>query len=183
MRSSVDHYGQIDILVNNAGIEGELSPTVDSSLDNWRKVIAVNLDEVYFGLKYGIAAMVANRNGGVILNMSSIVGLVGFGLLPPYSASKAGVVQLSKAAAKEYATQNIRVNAICPTVVRTPLIERVIESSPDPIKTREQMENMNPLPGLPTPEDVAAAALFLASDEAKFITGIALPIDGGYTAR
>lgn len=183
VRSSVEHYGQIDILVNNAGIEGELSPTIDSSLENWHKVIAVNLDGVYFGIKYGVAAMLANRNGGVVLNMSSIVGLVGFGNLPPYSASKAGVIQLSRAAAIEYAAQRIRVNAICPTVVRTPLLERVIENSPDPKQTRERMENMNPLPGLPTPDDVAAAALFLASDEAKFITGIALPIDGGYTAR
>lgn len=181
--TTVDRCGRLDILVNNAGIEGQIAPTIDSSIENWRQVMAVNLDGVYFGLKYGIAAMLGNSGGGVILNMSSVVGLVGFGNLPPYSASKAGVIQLTRAAALEYASQKIRVNAICPTAVRSPLVERFINNSPDPVVTREQMENMNPLPGLPEPTDVASAALFLASDEAAFITGIALPIDGGYTAK
>lgn len=181
--ATVSRYGKLDILVNNAGIAGEQAPTAESSIDNWRQVIAVNLDGVYFGMKYGISAMLENSNGGAILNMSSIVGLVAFGNIPPYSASKAGVIQLSRAAAIEYAPQRIRVNAICPTTVRTPLLEQFIENSSDPAEAREQSENLNPLPGLPTPEDVAAAALFLASDEAAFITGIVLPIDGGYTAK
>jgi len=137
---------------------------------------------VYYGMKYGIAAML-EQGGGVVLNMASIVGLVAFGDIPPYSASKAGVIQLTRAAAIEYAGQRIRVNALCPTVVQTPLVENFIRSRPDPEDMRQRMEKMNPIPGMPTPEDVAAAALFLASDEAAFITGIALPIDGGYTAR
>ncbi len=145
-------------------------------------MLAVNLDGVYFGMKYGIAAML-EQGGGVVLNMASIVGLVAFGNIPPYSASKAGVIQLTRAAAIEYAAQGIRVNALCPTIVHTPLLERFIRSRPDPEATIEALETFNPLPGMPTPEDVAAAALFLASDEAAFITGIALPIDGGYTAR
>jgi NAD(P)-dependent dehydrogenase (short-subunit alcohol dehydrogenase family) len=132
-------------------------------------------------MKYGIAAMLA-QGGGVVLNMASIVGLVAFSKNPPYSASKAAVIQLTRAAAIEYADRRIRVNALCPTVVQTPLLENFIRSSSDPEERRQRIENMNPMPGMPTPEDIAAAALFLASDEAAFITGVALPIDGGYTA-
>jgi NAD(P)-dependent dehydrogenase (short-subunit alcohol dehydrogenase family) len=179
---TVRHYGRLDILFNNAGIDGEHAPTDESTLENWRKVLAVNLDGVYFGMKYGIAAML-DQGSGVVLNMASIVGLVAFSKNPPYSASKAAVIQLTRAAAIEYADRRIRVNALCPTVVQTPLLENFIRSSPDPEERRQRIENMNPLPGMPTPEDVAAAALFLASDEAAFITGVALPIDGGYTAR
>jgi NAD(P)-dependent dehydrogenase (short-subunit alcohol dehydrogenase family) len=179
---TVRHYGRLDILFNNAGIDGDQAPTAESTLENWRKVLAVNLDGVYYGMKYGIAAMLEHR-GGVVLNMASIVGLAAFGNLPPYSASKAGVIQLTRAAAIEYAAQRIRVNALCPTVVHTPLVENFIRSSPDPEARRKEFENINPLPGMPTPEDIAAAPLFLASDEAAFITGVALPIDGGYTAR
>lgn len=179
---TVRHYGRLDILFNNAGIMGEQAPTAQSTLENWRKVLAVNLDGVYFGMKYAIAAML-DQEGGVVLNMASIVGLVAFSNIPPYSASKAAVIQLTRAAAIEYADRRIRVNALCPTVVQTPLLENFIRSSPDPEDRRQRIENINPLPGMPTPEDVAAAALFLASDEAAFITGVALPIDGGYTAR
>jgi NAD(P)-dependent dehydrogenase (short-subunit alcohol dehydrogenase family) len=179
---TVRHYGRLDILFNNAGIDGEHAPTDESTLENWRKVLAVNLDGVYFGMKYGIAAML-DQGSGVVLNMASIVGLVAFAKNPPYSASKAAVIQLTRAAAIEYADRRIRVNALCPTVVQTPLLEHFIRSSSDPEDMRQRIENLNPMPGMPTPEDVAAAALFLASDEAAFITGVALPIDGGYTAR
>ncbi|MGK7893204.1 MAG: SDR family oxidoreductase [Xenococcus sp. (in: cyanobacteria)] len=98
-------------------------------------------------------------------------------------AAKAGVIQLSKATAIEYAPHQIRINAICPTVINTPLVEEHIANSSEPDALRQAMQNMNPIPGMPTPEDVASAALFLASDEARFITGVALPVDGGYTAR
>ncbi|HAJ63799.1 MAG TPA: short-chain dehydrogenase [Cyanobacteria bacterium UBA8543] len=178
---TVQHYGRLDILFNNAGIMGEHTATDESTLENWRKVLAVNLDGVYFGMKYGIAAMLA-QEGGVVLNMASIVGMVAFAKNPPYSASKAAVIQLTRAAAIEYADRRIRVNALCPTVVQTPLLENFIQSSPDPEDRRQRIENLNPMPGMPTPEDIAAAAVFLASDEAAFITGVALPIDGGYTA-
>lgn len=178
---TVRHYGRLDILFNNAGIMGEHAATDESTLENWRKVLAVNLDGVYFGMKYAIAAML-DQGSGVVLNMASIVGMVAFANNPPYSASKAAVIQLTRAAAIEYADRRIRVNALCPTVVQTPLLENFIRSSSDPEDRRQRIENLNPMPGMPTPADVAAAALFLASDEAAFITGVALPIDGGYTA-
>lgn len=179
---TLSHFGQLDILLNNAGIDGEQAAIADSSLENWRRVLSVNLDGVYYGMKYGLAAM-RSRQSGVILNMSSIVGLVGFDNVSAYAASKAAVIQLTRVAAMEYAADRIRVNALCPTVVRTPLVDHFIHNSPDPEETRRRLENFNPLPGMPLPADIAAAALFLVSDDASFITGVALPIDGGYTAR
>ena len=180
---AVAHYGQLDVIVNNAGIAGEQAPTAESTIDNWRKVIAVNLDGVYFGMKYAIPAILKGNNGGVVINMASIAGMVACANIPAYSAAKAGVIQLSKASAMEYATHRIRINAICPTVINTPLVEEHIAKSSDPEALRHTIQNMNPIPGMPTPEDVAAVALFLASDEAQFITGLAFPVDGGYTAR
>ena len=113
----------------------------------------------------------------------SLAGLVGFPGIPPYSASKGGVIQLTKAAALEYAPKHIRCCAICPTGIMTPLVEHFIENSDNPEELRAQFTTMNPIPGAPEPVDVANAALFLASDEARFIAGVALPVDGGYTAR
>lgn len=183
VKTAIAHYGKIDIIVNNAGIPSLQAPTADCTLDNWRKVMSINLDGVFYGMKYGIAAMLNQGNQGVILNMASITGMVAFENIPAYSVAKAGVIHLSKCAAIEYAAHRIRVNAICPTVVNTPLVEEHIKMSDDPLKMREVMKNMNPLPGMPTPSDVATTAIFLVSDEARFITGLALPIDGGYTVR
>ena len=113
--------------------------------------------------------------------MGSTAGLVGFGAIPPYTASKAAVIHLAKAAAPEYAKDNIRCYAICPAVVLTPLVEYFTESPPDPEERRAMFE-MNPMPGMARPEDVANTALFLASEEARYLTGV-VPVDGGYTAR
>ena len=123
------------------------------------------------------------QKGGVILNTGSTVGLNAMGGLPAYSASKAGVIHLSKAVAIEYAYSNIRVNVICPSAVETPLLRHFIESAADPEGARRGFESLNPLPGMVTVDAVAKAALFLVSDDAAFITAVALPIDGGYTAR
>lgn len=183
VQQAVNQYGRLDVLMNNAGIDGEQAPLAESTIENWRKVLSINLDGVFFGLKYGIAAMLKQGVGGVVLNTASTAGMVGFGGIPPYTASKAAVINMTRAAAIEYAPQHIRVNAICPSVVMTPLVEHFIQSSTDPEAMRKTFENMNPLPGAPKPSDIAAAALFLVSDEAAFITGVALPIDGGYTAQ
>jgi len=115
--------------------------------------------------------------------MASIGGMIALENFSAYTAAKGAVIQLTRTAAIEYAAYRIRVNALCPTIVNTPLLEHAIQNSPNPEQTRKDAKQFNPLPGMPTPDDVAAAALFLASDEAAFITGVALPIDGGYTAR
>lgn len=182
IKKTVDEKGKLDILVNNAGIDGQQAPTHKSTLENWKKVTAINLDGAFYGMKYGLAVM-QEQGSGVIINTSSTAGLVGFENIPPYSASKAGVIQLSKAAAIEYADKGIRINCVCPSVVKTDLVEHFIAESEDPEATREEFSQLNPLPGWIQPEDVAAAVAFLASDDARYITGVALAIDGGYTAQ
>ncbi len=182
IQEAVDRHGRIDVLVNNAGIEGEQALTAESSLENWRRVMSINVDGVYYGMKYALPVMVSQK-GGVILNTASTVGLNALGAIPAYSASKAGVIQLSKAVAIEYAMHGIRVNALCPSVVETPLLTSFIENTPDPESARTGLASLNPMPGMVTVDAVAKAALFLVSDDASFITAVALPIDGGYTAR
>jgi NAD(P)-dependent dehydrogenase (short-subunit alcohol dehydrogenase family) len=179
---AAERHGRIDILMNNAGIDGEQANTADSSLENWDRVIAINLNGVYYGMKYVLPRMIEQR-GGVILNTASTVGLNAMGAIPAYSASKAGVIHLTKAVAIENAFHRIRVNAICPSVVYSPLLERFISNTPDPEGARRGFETLNPLPGMVTVDAVAKSALFLVSDDSEFITAVALPIDGGYTAR
>jgi NAD(P)-dependent dehydrogenase (short-subunit alcohol dehydrogenase family) len=180
--ATVEACGRIDILMNNAGIDGAPASTGASDIENWRRVMSINIDGVYYGMRYALPVMVA-QGGGVILNTASTVGLNAIPGLPAYAASKAGVVHLSKTAAIEYAAQRIRVNAICPAVVDTPMVRALIANSPNPELARQGFEHMNPMPGLVTAEAVANAALFLVSDESAFITAVALPVDGGYTAR
>ncbi len=182
VNETVQRFGKLDIIMNNAGIDGDQAPIDESSLENWHKVMKINLDGVYYGMKYALGVMKAQQRG-VVLNTASIAGLVAFANVPPYTTSKAGVVQLTRVAAIEYAQYGIRVNAICPSVVMTPLVEHLIQNSPDPEATRKRFENFNPMPGIVTLEAVANAALFLVSDDSAFITGVALPIDGGYTAQ
>jgi NAD(P)-dependent dehydrogenase (short-subunit alcohol dehydrogenase family) len=182
VQAAVDQYGRIDIMMNNAGIDGEQAPTPQSTLENWNRVMDVNMNGVYYGMKYVLPVMIKERSG-VILNTASTVGLNAMGALPAYSASKAGVIHLTKSVAIENAGWRIRANAICPSVVKTPLLEHFIANSPDPEQTQRGFESLNPLPGMVTPEAVARAALFLVSDDSEFISGVALPIDGGYTAR
>jgi NAD(P)-dependent dehydrogenase (short-subunit alcohol dehydrogenase family) len=177
-----DAFGRIDAIMNNAGIDGDQATTGSSSLENWDRVMSINMNGVYYGMKYVLPVMIEQR-GGVILNTGSTAGLNGLPGLPAYSASKAGVVHLTKAVAVENAAWGIRANAICPGTVDTPLVRHFIANSPNPEAMRKAMENMNPLPGMVTREAVANAALFLVSDDSAFISGVALPIDGAYTAR
>ncbi len=177
--AAVDAFGGVDILFNNAGIEGRSALLADLSEADWDRVLDVNLKGVFLGMKYAIPAMVA-RGGGSIINTASVAGLVGWHGAAAYSASKGGVVIVTKTAALEYARSNIRVNAICPGVIHTAMVERVTGGAPGSL---ERLARLQPLAAVGQAEDIAAMALFLASDESRFVTGVAYPVDGGYTAR
>jgi NAD(P)-dependent dehydrogenase (short-subunit alcohol dehydrogenase family) len=176
---AVDAYGRLDILFNNAGIQGRHAPTAECTLENWDKVIDVNLRGVFLGMKYAIPHML-RRGGGSIVNNASVTGIVGMPNVPAYCASKGGVVQLTKATALEYADKGIRVNAICPSLVMTEGMKRFV--APDEGRRRE-FEAATPIGRFAGAEEVAKLALFLASDESSYCTGSAYFVDGGYVAR
>jgi NAD(P)-dependent dehydrogenase (short-subunit alcohol dehydrogenase family) len=157
-------------------------PLHQTTDDAWRRVMAVNADGAFHVLRRGLAAMLDGR-GGAIVNTSSSTGLAGKPNMTPYSFSKAGLVGLTRAAAIEYAAHGIRVNAVAPTAVMTELVAGHIARAPDPDAMRRLLETQTPIPGMPTPEDVAAVVAFLASDDARWITGHTLPIDGGFHAQ
>ncbi|MDD5262005.1 MAG: glucose 1-dehydrogenase [Methylacidiphilales bacterium] len=177
----VKKYGRIDCAVNNAGVEGQLASTVDCSEANWDKVLSINLKGIWLCMKHEIPQML-KQGGGAIVNMSSVLGLVGLPGYPAYAASKHGVVGLTKTAALEYAQAGIRVNAVCPGAVRTPLMGRMIKDNPNVI-TEELFVSLEPIGRVAEPEEVAQAVLWLCSPGASYITGVALPIDGALTAR
>ncbi len=180
VRDAVGRWGKLDIMVANAGI-ATLGPIAALAVEDWNSVIAVNLTGVFLCAKHAMQAMA--DHGGVILAMSSVAGLRGAPMLSAYGPTKAGVVQLIQTLALEGARFNVRANALCPVWTATPMVERLIEGSGMPREeiTKQLISNI-PLRRMGTPEDVANAALFLASDEASFITGVALPIDGGHMA-
>ena len=179
---AVKSFGRLDVMINNAGINSAVAPIHESSQENWDRVIRVNLSGVYYGMKYALQQFVPQKSG-VIVSMASINGLVGCFGGPPYGAAKAGVVQLTREAAIEYAKYGIRANAVAPTAVWTPMNMKAAEESGDVQGLEDALNKLNPLPGMPSPDDVAAAIVFLASDDARFITGVTLPVDGGYTAQ
>lgn len=178
VESGMNAFGRIDILFNNAGIEGEMAqPTGELPIEVWNRTIAVNLTGVFLCSHAAIPAMLES-GGGAIVNNASIAGLVGFAGLPAYCASKGGVVQLTRVAALEYATRGIRVNCICPGIIDTPMFRRAATGD----DARAALAAMEPVGRVGTAEEVAALALFLASDDASFITGAIVPVDGGYVA-
>lgn len=175
--TTVHTYGRVDILFNNAGIEGASAKIANYDENEWQRVLAIDLTAVFLGMKYVIPEMI-KQGGGVILSTASVAGLVGFPGGAAYCAAKAGVIQLTRTVALEYANKNIRVNCICPGVIRTPMAQRVMGERPE-----ENAIRMEPIGRLGTPEDIANAALFLASDDSSFATGAPFIIDGGYVAR
>ncbi|MBY0563230.1 MAG: SDR family oxidoreductase [Hyphomonadaceae bacterium] len=178
-KSAFDAWGALNIAFNNAGVEGEQAGTADCSNDNWDRVMAVNLKGVWLCMKHEIPLMLKS-GGGAIVNCSSIAGLVGFANIPAYTASKHGVLGLTKAAALEYADKGIRVNAVCPGVIQTPMIERFTHG--DPAAQAGLVAN-EPMARVGRPEEIASAVLWLAGDGASFTTGHALVVDGGWVAR
>ncbi|HEV8299010.1 MAG TPA: glucose 1-dehydrogenase [Acidimicrobiales bacterium] len=168
-------YGRLDAAHNNAGISPVTGDTVACTRETWDAVLGVNLTGVWLCMKHEIPAMVRS-GGGAIVNTSSGVGLVGIAAMPAYVASKHGVLGITKVAALDYATQGIRVNAICPGTVRTPLVEDKVKAG---FYTLETMAAMAPMRRLAETDEIAAAAVWLCSDAASFVTGVALPVDGG----
>ena len=179
VQAAVEQYGRLDCAYNNAGIEGAQAPTAECAEDNWDRVLSINLKGVWLCMKHELAHMVAS-GGGAIVNTASVAGLVGFPGIPAYCASKGGVVMLTKTAALEYATQGIRVNAVCPGVIRTPMIERFLGGSAE---AEAEFVALEPVERMGTPEEVAEAVVWLCSDAASFVTGHAMPVDGGLVAR
>lgn len=172
-------HGWLDVLFNNAGIEGPSARLTEQSLEEFQRVIAVNLTGVFLGMKYALPVM-ARQNGGSIISTASVAGLVGWHGAAAYSASKAAVVNLTRTAALENARYNVRVNCICPGVINTAMVERITGGTEAAL---ERLKRMQPMPRVGEAEDVARMALFLASDESSFVTGAAMVVDGGYVAR
>jgi NAD(P)-dependent dehydrogenase (short-subunit alcohol dehydrogenase family) len=175
--TTVQTYGRVDILFNNAGIEGPSAKLANYKEEDWDRVIAIDLTAVYLGMKYVLPEMI-KQGGGVIISTASVAGLVGFPGSGAYAAAKAGVINMTRMAALEYADKNIRVNCICPGIIETPMVDRVMGNRP-----KDQVIKAEPIGRLGRPEDIAHAALFLASDESSFATGAPFIIDGGYVAR
>jgi len=176
--TAMNTYGRLDILFNNAGIDGEFSDTASCSLENWSRVMDVNLNAVFYGLKYAIPAMLKNGSGSII-NTASVLGMVAMPDSPAYAASKGAVIQLTKAAALEYASSGIRINCICPGTIKTSMFDRMIATTPE---LEAQLPAMIPMGRLGLPSEVARFVLFLASDDASFCTGAPFIMDGGRLA-
>jgi NAD(P)-dependent dehydrogenase (short-subunit alcohol dehydrogenase family) len=182
IRTAVETFGGLDILINNAGIALAKS-TTDTSEAEWDRVVGINLKGAWLCAKYAIPE-IARRGGGAIVNVASNAGIVGFPNLAAYCASKGGLVQLTKATALDCAPLKIRVNAVCPGHTRTPMGDGFVAAQADPEAfINEFINRQHPIGRMAEAEEIARTIVFLASDDASFITGAALAADGGYTAR
>lgn len=175
---TVRRYGRLDIAFNNAGIESSvMAPTADQDDADFDKVFAINVKGVYLSMKHEIPAMLKG-GGGVIVNTSSVAGVIGMPGAGPYVASKHAVIGLSKNAALEYGKQGIRVNVVAPGAIETPMLDRFTESVP-----KDLLTSLHPIGRLGKPEEIADAVVFLCSPQAAFVTGVTLAVDGGFTAQ
>lgn len=180
VESVVEKFGRLDVAFNNAGIGGPSLPLSEYPEEDWERVISINLLGVYYGMKYEIQQML-KQGGGAIVNNSSILGKVGFNNASAYVAAKHAVVGMTKAAALEYSSKNIRINAVNPAFIKTPLLEA--SGMKEGTDMYDMLVGLHPIGRLGEPREVANAVLFLSSDEASFVHGESLMVDGGYTAR
>lgn len=176
---TIEELGSLDFAFNNAGVEGHSAPIADDSIQNWNHVISVNLTGVWNCMRSQIRVMSKARSGAIV-NCSSVAGLRGFAGSAPYVASKHGVIGLTKSAALELADKKIRVNAVCPGLISTPMIDRATHGDPAALKALLAYE---PVGRAGAPSEVAEAVLWLCSESSSFVTGAALPVDGGWVAK
>ncbi|MDN3690165.1 SDR family oxidoreductase [Cyclobacterium jeungdonense] len=176
---TIENFGRLDYAFNNAGVEGITAITHECTNENWRHVLSINLTGVWLCMKYQIPHMLTQGKGSIV-NNASIAGLVGFPGIPAYVASKHAVIGLTKNAALEYGKMGIRVNVVCPGVIKTPMIDRFTGKSKE---VEKQFESMEPIGRLGEPEEVADAVLWLCSDASSFVTGHSLAVDGGWVAQ
>jgi NAD(P)-dependent dehydrogenase (short-subunit alcohol dehydrogenase family) len=176
---TVKSLGRLDCAFNNAGMEGKNARTAELALEDWDRVIAVNLRSIFLSMRYQIPEML-RQGAGAIVNCASVAGLVGFAGLPAYTASKHAVVGLTKTAALEYAAQKIRINAVAPGVIDTPMIDRFTGGTSE---GRKAMEDLEPIGRMAKPDEVANAVVWLCSRAASYVTGYTLAVDGGFVAR
>ncbi len=182
-----DRFGRLDVLMNSAGV-GTMGTVEDCTVEQWRHVHAVNADGTFLGCKYAIGAMKRTSTepdaGGSIVNVSSVSGLIGGHNLAAYNSSKGAVRLLTKSVALHCARQgyNIRCNSVHPTFIATPMVQSLIDSSPDPERTQQKLARQVPLGHIGEPDDIAWAVVYLASNESKFMTGVEFVVDGGITA-
>ena len=179
VNKTVQTFGRIDCAFNNAGIEGRMADTIECSEEIFDRTIAINLKGVWLCLKYEIPQML-KQGGGSIVNTASVAGLVGFERLPAYNASKHGVVGLTRTAALEFAQKKIRVNCVCPGVIRTPMVERLLDNRGF---TEQELNAGEPVGRMGQPEEIAEGVVWLLSDASSFVTGHPMVIDGGWVAR
>lgn len=178
VQKAVEHFGRLDIAFNNAGVEGAFAPIVRQSEEDWDRTININLKGVWLCLKYEIRQMLKQGGGGAIVNMASVLGLAGTAGVGAYTASKHGVLGLTKTAALENAKSGIRVNAVCPAYIETPMADRTL-SVPS---VRKYVVSSHPIGRLGRPMEIAEAVLWMCSDRASFMTGQSLVLDGGFLA-
>jgi NAD(P)-dependent dehydrogenase (short-subunit alcohol dehydrogenase family) len=181
IKRTLGEFGRLDIVVNNAGIDGAFNPLAESAPDTFDQVIAVNLRGVYLVMRKSIPALISS-GGGSVINIASVAAVVAFAGTSAYTASKAGVVGLTRLAAHEYGSSGVRVNAILPGVIETPMLADLKETAPEMYEqVRAQAVAMTSQARLGQPDEIASVAAFLAGDGASFLTGAAIPVDGGYT--